>query len=125
MSTKAENPSDPLESCFADLTGLPGIPCPCGTARRAFASLPDAPASVHQVEISIDARTHYHRRQTEIYYFLECGEGAQMELDGRLHPVRPGMCVLIRPLTRHRAVGKMRILNLVIPPFDPDDEWFD
>jgi len=125
VSSKADSLPDQPESCFADLTEHPETPCPCGTARRAFASLPDAPASVHQVDISIDAQTHYHRRQTEIYYFLECGEGAKMALDSKLYPVRSGMCVLIKPLTRHRAVGKMRILNIVIPPFDPDDEWFD
>jgi hypothetical protein len=36
--------------------------------------------------------------------------------------------VLIRPGTRHRAlmgVNPMKILNIVIPRFDPDDEWFD
>jgi hypothetical protein len=26
---------------------------------------------------------------------------------------------------RHRAVGRMTILNVVVPPFDPADEWFD
>ena len=39
-----------------------------------------AHASVHLVEISEDARTHYHKRLTEIYVVLE-GEGF-MELDG-------------------------------------------
>jgi len=51
-----------------------------------------------------------------------------MEIDGRLHPVRPGMAVMIRPGTRHRAVpGRtgMRILNFVAPGFDPHDELFD
>jgi len=49
-------------------------------------------------------------------------------LDGVLPPVRPGMAVLIRPGTRHRAVvrsGTMTILNVVVPPFDPRDEWLD
>jgi hypothetical protein len=35
---------------------------------------------------------------------------------------------MIRPGTRHRAVpGKapMKILNIVVPPFDAHDEWFD
>ena len=39
--------------------------------------------------------------------------------------VGPGSAVLIPPGVRHRAVGKMRILNVVVPPFDPADEWFD
>lgn len=111
---------------FAEFTKIPGAPCPCGTSRRAFVEGDAAPLSVHVVEISKDAKAHYHKNQTETYYFLE-GEG-QMELDGKLYPVRPGMSVLIRPGTRHRAVvGKtpMKILNIVVPPFDEHDEWFD
>jgi hypothetical protein len=26
---------------------------------------------------------------------------------------------------RHPAAGRMTILNIVVPPFDPADEWFD
>ncbi|NHN29534.1 hypothetical protein [Paenibacillus agricola] len=48
-----------------------------------------------------------------------------MELDGRLHPVEVGASVLIKPGCRHRAVGKMKILNIPIPAFDPHDEWLD
>jgi hypothetical protein len=33
--------------------------------------------------------------------------------------------VLIRPGARHRAVGKLRILNIPVPAFDPADEHFD
>jgi mannose-6-phosphate isomerase-like protein (cupin superfamily) len=111
---------------LADLTALPGVPCPCGTSRRAFVGESGAPCSIHRVEISRDAQAHYHKRLTEIYYFLE-GKG-HLELDGVLHPVRPGMAVLIRPGTRHRAVvrsGAMTILNVVVPQFDPRDEWLD
>jgi mannose-6-phosphate isomerase-like protein (cupin superfamily) len=113
-------------SFLADLTALPGVPCPCGTSRRAFVGESGAPCSIHRVEISRDAQAHYHKRLTEIYYFLE-GKG-HLELDGVLHPVRPGMAVLIRPGTRHRAVvrsGAMTILNVVVPQFDPRDEWLD
>jgi mannose-6-phosphate isomerase-like protein (cupin superfamily) len=82
--------------------------------------------SLHTVDIRKDSRTHYHKKMTETYYFLE-GEG-QMELNGELFPVRPGMAVLIRPGTRHRAIpgpSPMRILNIAVPPFDERDEWFD
>lgn len=116
----------PAPFLMADLAALPSVPCPCGTSRRAFVGESGAPCSIHRVEISRDARAHYHKRLTEIYYFLE-GEG-HLELDGVLHPVRPGMAVLIRPGTRHRAVvrnGIMTILNVVVPPFDPRDEWLD
>jgi hypothetical protein len=30
---------------------------------------------------------------------------------------------MIEPLTRHRARGNLRILNIVIPPFDESDEF--
>jgi mannose-6-phosphate isomerase-like protein (cupin superfamily) len=48
-----------------------------------------------------------------------------MELNGERIPVRPGMSIMIRPGTRHRAVGKMKVLIFVLPKFDPADEWFD
>ena len=80
-------------------------------------------ASVHVVDIEQDSRTHYHKRMTEIYVVLE-GQG-QMELDGQMFPVRPLTAIYIRPGCRHRAVGRLRILNIPIPGFDPADEWFD
>jgi mannose-6-phosphate isomerase-like protein (cupin superfamily) len=80
-------------------------------------------ASVHVTEISADAKTHYHKRLTEIYVVLE-GTG-HLELDGQRIPLRPMTAVIIRPGCRHRAVGRLRVLNTVIPPFDPADEWFD
>ena len=102
---------------------LPAVECPCGETRRAFVDDVDGVASLHIVEISTDARTHYHKRLTEIYYILE-GEGT-MELDGELHNVRPGDAILIKPGCRHRAIGKLRVLNIPVPAFDPADEWFD
>lgn len=108
-----------------DFAQLPGTPCPCGTARRAFADVPDFPGTIHVTDISEQARLHYHRRLTETYYFLECGPDAKMQLDDELLDVQPGHCVLIRPGTRHRAIGTMRVLIVVYPKFDPADEWFD
>jgi mannose-6-phosphate isomerase-like protein (cupin superfamily) len=110
---------------IVDFAEVPGVACPCGTARRAFADVPDFPATIHCTEISADARMHYHRRLTETYYFLECDPGAEMELDGERVAVRPGMAIVIRPGVRHRAVGRMKVLIFVLPKFDPDDEWFD
>lgn len=37
----------------------------------------------------------------------------------------PMTTILTKPGCRHRAVGKMRIVNIPIPAFDPADEWFD
>ena len=70
-------------------------------------------------------RSHYHKRLIETYYFLECDADARMQLDGETIPVRPGTCVMVRPGTRHRAIGRMKVLIVVFPKFDPEDEWFD
>ena len=48
-----------------------------------------------------------------------------VKLDGERMALGPGGAVLIPPGVRHRAVGRMTILNVVVPPFDPADEWFD
>lgn len=102
---------------------LDPVQCPCGTTRRAFVT-PDNPvASIHMVEISKDAKVHYHKKLTEIYLILE-GEG-HMELDGEMIPVKPMDTILIKPGCRHRAVGQMKIVNIPVPAFDPDDEHFD
>jgi len=113
------------EPVVADLVSLAAVRCPCGWARRAFGDVAGAPASVHHVEVEADSRTHYHRVQTEIYYILESEAGAAVELDGQSVLVRPGLAILIPPGVRHRAVGRMSILNVVVPPFDAQDEWFD
>jgi mannose-6-phosphate isomerase-like protein (cupin superfamily) len=110
---------------FVDFAEIAGVACPCGTARRAFADVESFPATVHQTDISTEARSHYHRRLTEVYYILECGPDAQMELDDTIVSVQPGNSILIPPGVRHRARGKMRVLVIVFPKFDPDDEWFD
>jgi len=99
------------------------VKCPCGFAQRAFALPDNETATMHVVEIQEDAQVHYHKEHTEIYLVLE-GEG-HMELDGERIPVRPFSTILIKPLCRHRAVGRLRIVNVCIPPFDPADEWFD
>jgi mannose-6-phosphate isomerase-like protein (cupin superfamily) len=108
-----------------DFAEVPGVPCPCGTARRAFADVAEFPGTVHVTDIAADAQLHYHRRLTETYFILDCEEGAQMQLDEELIGVKPGVCVLIPPGVRHRAVGRMKVLILVLPKFDPQDEWFD
>ena len=108
-----------------DFNTLPGVKCPCGVARRAFLDAEDFPATLHVTEIAADARRHYHRRLTEAYFVLDCAADARMELDDESLALRPGMSLLIRPGTRHRAVGRMKVLIVVLPKFDPSDEWFD
>ena len=110
---------------LADFSQIQGVPCPCGTARRAFVDVEDFPGTVHVTEICMSAKLHYHKQLTETYYFLECDADAQMQLDDEIIDVKPGMSIMIRPGTRHRALGQMKVLILVLPKFDPADEWFD
>jgi len=98
------------------------VPCPCGAARRIITARDSAQASFHVVDIRQDSRKHYHKKRTEIYYVLE-GRG-RLEADDDVLPLKPGTTVLIKPGTRHRAVGKLRIVNVVVPAFDEKDEHF-
>ena len=107
----------------AQLDEVDPVPCPCGQARRAFDVPENTTATIHLVDIAEGSRTHYHKNMTEIYLVLE-GEG-HMELDGQTFPLRPMTSVMIKPGCRHRAIGKLRIINIPIPAFDPEDEWFD
>jgi mannose-6-phosphate isomerase-like protein (cupin superfamily) len=102
---------------------IEAVRCPCGFAQRAFATPDNSVATLHIVAAQADSQAHYHKEHTEFYLVLE-GEG-HIELDGRLVPVRPYSAVMIKPFCRHRAVGKLRFVNVCIPPFDPADEWFD
>ncbi|MCC6508322.1 MAG: cupin domain-containing protein [Pirellulaceae bacterium] len=104
---------------------LPGIPCPCGSAKRGFMESPGIPFSLHITSISETARKHYHKRLTETYLVLECDRDAYLELNDQRLPLEPEMAVLIPPGTRHRAVGKMKVAIVAWPKFDPNDEWFD
>lgn len=105
-----------------DFDRIAPVPCPCGEARRAFVERTDFPATIHRTSICGQAKTHFHRRLTETYYVLECDPDAQMQLDDERIPLRPGTCVLIPPLVKHRAIGRMTVLIVVLPKFDPSDE---
>lgn len=102
---------------------IDAVRCPCGFAKRAFAVPENKTATLHMVDILEDSRTHYHKKMTEIYYVLE-GEG-HIELDGERIAVQPMTAVMIKPGCRHRAIGKLKILNIPVPAFDEADEWFD
>ena len=108
---------------IAQFDDIEPLKCPCGFSRRAFVSPENQLATMHIVDIEKDAKVHYHKKLTEVYLILE-GEG-QMELDGEMVPVKPFTAIFIKPGCRHRAVGKMRIVNVSIPAFDPQDEWLD
>lgn len=119
------SPRPPLGYEILDYPELPALPCPCGTARRGLLELESVPYSLHVTEISLDARAHYHKRLTETYFVLDCQEGAAIELDGQVLPLKPHRAVVIHPGTRHRALGRMHVLIVASPKFDSCDEWFD
>jgi hypothetical protein len=116
------NDHPPDRYVIVDFDQISPVPCPCGDARRALLDVAEFPGTIHRTQINNEAKTHYHRRLSETYYILQCNAGAQMELDGRLVPVKPGMCIFIPPGVRHRAVGHLTVLIVVFPKFDPADE---
>ncbi len=93
----------------------------CGWRDRLI-SVEDAPlapaAWVHAVDIQ-DAKLHYHKRSTELYYVVE-GSG-QLWLDGVAHEVRKGSLAHIPPGVLHGARGQMRVLVVGIPDIASDD----
>ncbi len=107
---------------IVDFDALSPVECPCGHARRALVDNRDFPGTIHRTQITAEAKLHYHRRLTETYYVLECRPDARMQLDDDLVPIKPGMCIVIPPGVRHRAVGEMTVLIVVLPKFDPGDE---
>lgn len=75
-------------------------------------------AWAHAVDIQ-DAKLHYHKRSTELYYVLE-GSG-QLLLDGVAHEVKKGSLAHIPPGVVHGARGRMRVLVVGIPDIANDD----
>ena len=94
------------------LDQIPAQRCPCGFTRRAFATPDNQVATIHYVDIQADARTHYHKKLTEIYLILE-GEGF-MELDGERIPVQPMTTILIQPGYRFSVVDRL-LTNFHLP----------
>ena len=107
----------------AQLDELESVPVHVEKREERSLDLVDAPASMHLVTINSDSRMHYHKTMSEIYLILD-GEG-HMEVDDDVIPLRPMTAVLIRPGCRHRAVGKLKLVNVPVPAFNADDEWFD
>jgi mannose-6-phosphate isomerase-like protein (cupin superfamily) len=108
---------------IADFSAIAPVECPCGLSRRAYIEASGGNVSFHLLDVKIDAQLHYHKEHTEIYYILE-GEGF-LELDGEKLPVKPGSSVMIHPYCRHRAIGLLKVINVSLPSFDMNDEFFD
>ena len=98
-----------------------GVACPCGSSRRVLTAADTPTASLHLVDIKKDSEVHYHKSHWELYYILR-GQGT-MTLDGDVVPIRAGHAIGIPPGVRHRARGDLQLINVVVPAFDPEDEY--
>ena len=94
----------------------------CGLRRQLITADDSEALSCSVLDID-DAKAHYHKKITEIYYVLE-GEG-EIVIETESVPVRPGTSVLIRPGTRHQGRGGFRTLVVCSPAFTPDDQYYD
>jgi len=106
----------------AHVAESPKVKCPCGLSTRILTRADTSVCNVHVTEIR-NARKHYHKKCTEVYFILE-GYGI-LELNQDRVNVGPGSVVLIEPGTRHRLLGNVRTIVFGVPPLEPDDEYFD
>jgi mannose-6-phosphate isomerase-like protein (cupin superfamily) len=103
------------------LADIAPIACPCGESRRIITGEDTSHLSIHRVRISGEAKKHYHKTLTEYYVVLE-GAG-EIEINETLVAVESGDVLMIPPGTRHALRGEFEIINVVVPPFDPEDEY--
>jgi mannose-6-phosphate isomerase-like protein (cupin superfamily) len=90
----------------------------CGQIRCLVEAKDAAAAEIHHVEIH-DAKLHYHERTDEFYYVI-AGAGS-MVLDAEQIELHPGVVVYIPRGIKHKALGKVTILTICIPPGVLDD----
>ena len=106
-----------MKTATRSLVRDPGTVAPwaetCGQIRCLVEEKDGAAAEIHHVQID-DAKLHYHQRTDEFYYVIE--GGGTIVVDDESIDVHQGMVVYIPRGTRHKAVGKMTILTVCIPP---------
>ncbi len=85
----------------------------CGQIRPLVEEKDGAAAEIHHVEIG-DAKLHLHERTDEFYYVVD-GRGT-MVLDDESMELHPGVVVYVPRGTPHKAIGKLTILTVCIPP---------
>lgn len=115
----------PGRAYITNISETEAVICPCGTAKRALYDCEIFPGTIHETEFDGRSKTHYHKTLTETYYVLSAETGAGLEVDGVVAKMKQGMCIVIPPGVRHRGIGRFKVLNIVLPKFDPADEWFD
>ncbi len=85
----------------------------CGQIRPLVEEADGAAAEIHHVEIQ-DARLHYHARTDEFYYIID-GTGT-MVLDDEEIELHRGVVVYVPRGVKHKAIGRLTILTVCIPP---------
>lgn len=85
----------------------------CGQIRCLVEEQDGAAGEIHQVEIA-DAKLHYHERTDEFYYVID-GQGT-MILDDETIELHQGVVVYIPRGMRHKAIGRLTVLTICIPP---------
>jgi mannose-6-phosphate isomerase-like protein (cupin superfamily) len=85
----------------------------CGQIRPLVEEADGAAAEIHHVEIE-DAKLHYHERTDEFYHVVR-GTGT-MVLDDEEIELHEGVVVYVPRGVRHKAVGRLTILTVCIPP---------
>jgi mannose-6-phosphate isomerase-like protein (cupin superfamily) len=68
-------------------------------------------------------KPHFHKKLTEVYYIVSCEPGAAIILDGDRIELREEMAIYIPPGTIHHLEGKAKVFIVVLPKFDPTDEF--
>ncbi|MCA8983607.1 MAG: cupin domain-containing protein [Planctomycetaceae bacterium] len=115
-------PPAPLSTLVRHEGEAPREQSTCGWRDRLISREDEQVAAwAHAVDIE-EAKPHYHKHATELYYVLE-GAGVVL-LDGTEHPVRKGSLVHIPPGVVHGARGRMRVLVVGIPNIADDDLYF-
>jgi len=85
----------------------------CGQIRPLVEEQDGAAAEIHHVEID-HAKLHFHARTDEFYYVID-GQGT-MVLDEDEIELHRGVVVYVPRGVKHKAVGKLTVLTVCIPP---------
>lgn len=99
----------------------PVVASKCGASTRIFTVADTPVANLHVTHIT-DSVRHYHKECTEYYFILE-GRG-KMELDDDVVDLEPGVAILIRPGTFHRAYGDITTIVFGVPAWHHTDEFY-
>jgi len=112
-----------MKYAIVDYTKMEGTSCPCGVARRGLCDVEAFPGTIHRTDIDRSAQPHYHKKLTEVYYIISCEPGAVMFLNDDRVELHEEMAIFIPPGTIHYLEGKAKVFIVVLPKFDPLDEF--